>query len=45
MKDGRFKDSQKILKDILALDQNHKEAADLLEEVEHVLAQKMQKGV
>ena len=40
MKDGRFEDSQKILKDILALDQNYQEAIDLLEEVEHVIAQK-----
>ena len=39
MKDGRFTDSQKILKDILVLNQNHQEATDLLEEVEHVLDQ------
>jgi tetratricopeptide (TPR) repeat protein len=45
MKDGRYKDSQKILMDILALDNKHQEAADLLEEVEHVLAQEKQTGV
>lgn len=39
MKDGRFEDSQKVLQDLLALDSHHKDAADLLEEVEHTLAQ------
>ncbi len=39
MKDGRFEQSKKILSEILALDGNHKEAANLLEEVEHSLAQ------
>jgi len=39
MKDGCFKQSKKILSDILALDGNHKDAANLLEEVEHSLAQ------
>lgn len=39
MKDGRFEDSRKVLQDLLALDKNHKDAADLLEEVEHSLAQ------
>jgi tetratricopeptide (TPR) repeat protein len=42
MKDGRFEESQKVLLDILTLDKNHKDAADLLEEVEHSLAQKNQ---
>jgi len=39
MKDGRFEDSRRTLQDLLALDKNHKDAADLLEEVEHSLAQ------
>jgi tetratricopeptide (TPR) repeat protein len=39
MKDGRYEDSRKILLDILSLDANHKEAANLLEEVEHSLVQ------
>ncbi len=39
MKDGRFEDSRRVLLDLLALDKNHKDAADLLEEVEHSLAQ------
>ncbi|MHC4171495.1 MAG: tetratricopeptide repeat protein [Planctomycetota bacterium] len=39
MKDGRFEQSKKILSNILALDENHKDAANLLEEVEHSLAQ------
>ncbi len=39
MKDGRFEDSRRVLRDLLALDKNHKDAADLLEEVEHSLAQ------
>jgi tetratricopeptide (TPR) repeat protein len=38
-KDGRFEDSRRVLLDLLALDGNHKDAADLLEEVEHSLAQ------
>jgi tetratricopeptide (TPR) repeat protein len=42
MRDGRFEESQKVLLDILTLDENHKDAADLLEEVEHSLAQKNQ---
>ena len=39
MKDGRFEQSKKLLTDILALDENHKDAANLLEEAEHSLAQ------
>jgi tetratricopeptide (TPR) repeat protein len=39
MKDGRFEQSRRVLLDLLALDKNHKDAADLLEEVEHSLAQ------
>jgi len=41
-KDGRLEESQKVLLDILTLDKNHKDAADLLEEVQHSLAQKNQ---
>jgi len=42
MKDGRFEESKKVLLDVLALDENHKDAANLLEEVEHSLAQENQ---
>ena len=42
MKDGRFEKSKKVLLDILTLDENHKDAANLLEEVEHSLAQENQ---
>jgi tetratricopeptide (TPR) repeat protein len=38
-KEGRFEQSQHILLDILALDPANQEAANLLEEVEHSLAQ------
>ena len=44
MKDGRFGQSKKILSDILALDPENKDAADLLEEVERGLAEKKCKG-
>ena len=44
MKDGRFAQSRRVLLDLLALDKNHKDAADLLEEVEHSLAQTRQMG-
>ncbi len=44
MKDGRFEESKKVLLDILALDKNHKDAVNLLEEVEHSLAQENQAG-
>ena len=42
VKDGRFEESKKILLDFLTLDENHKDAANLLEEVEHSLAQAKQ---
>lgn len=42
MKDGRFEESKKILLDLLSLDENHKDAANLLEEAEHSLAQAKQ---
>lgn len=38
MKDGQFKKSREILLNLLTLDENHKDAIDLLEEVEHSLA-------
>jgi tetratricopeptide (TPR) repeat protein len=44
MKDGRFEESKKVLLDVLALDENHKDAVNLLEEVEHSLAQENQIG-
>ncbi len=44
MKDGRFEESKKVLLDVLTLDKNHKDAANLLEEVEHSLAQENQAG-
>lgn len=44
MKDGRFEESKKVLLDILSLDKNHKDAINLLEEVEHSLAQTKQTG-
>jgi tetratricopeptide (TPR) repeat protein len=44
MKDGRFEESKKVLLDVLSLDENHKDAANLLEEVEHSLAQENQAG-
>ncbi len=39
MKDGKLEDSRKVLLDILTLDSNNKDAANLLEEVEHNIAQ------
>lgn len=42
MKDGRFDESRKILLDLLALDESHKDAIALLEEVEHSLTQTRQ---
>jgi len=42
MKDGRFEQSRKILLDVLTLDPANKDAANLLEEVEHSLAQTKQ---
>lgn len=44
MKDGRFEESKKVLLDVLALDPNHKDAVNLLEEVEHSLAQENHVG-
>ena len=44
MKDGRFEESKKVLLNVLTLDENHKDAANLLEEVEHSLAQENQAG-
>jgi len=44
-RDGRFVESKKVLIDILALKPSNKEASDLLEEVEHNLAQKRQEVV
>lgn len=45
MKDGKLEDSRKILLDILTLDNNHKDAANLLEELEHNMAQVRQAGI
>jgi tetratricopeptide (TPR) repeat protein len=45
MRDGRFEKSQKILLDVLALDTTNQDAANLLEEVEHNLAQTKQAGI
>jgi tetratricopeptide (TPR) repeat protein len=45
MKDGRFEQSKKTLLDILALDPTNQDAANLLEEVEHNLAQTKQAGI
>jgi len=45
MKDGRPEKSQKILQDILTLDRNHRDAAYLLEEVEHRMASAESAGV
>ena len=43
-KDGQLDKSRKVLLDLLALDENHKDAIDLLEEVENVLAQTKHKS-
>lgn len=45
MKDGKLEESRAILLDILSLDRNHEDAASLLEEVEHSMAQARQAGV
>jgi tetratricopeptide (TPR) repeat protein len=45
MKDGRLEQSKKVLLDLLALDPSNNDAANLLEEVEHNLAQVKQAGV
>jgi tetratricopeptide (TPR) repeat protein len=39
MKDGKFEESENILLNLLSLEENHKDAANLLEEVKHSLAQ------
>ena len=39
MKDGKFEESENILLNLLSLDEKHKDAANLLEEVKHSLAQ------
>jgi len=39
MRDGQLSQAKEILLDILTLDKNHEDAANLLEEVEHNLAQ------
>ncbi len=44
MKDNRFEQSKKILLDILALVPSNKDAINLLEEVEHKLAQRESTG-
>ena len=44
MKDGRLEQSKKILSDMLTLDPDNKNAANLLEEVEHSLAKAKQAG-
>ena len=45
MKDRRLEQSKKVLLDILALNPDNNDAANLLEEVEHSLAQIKQAGV
>jgi tetratricopeptide (TPR) repeat protein len=45
MKDGRLAESREILRDVLALQPEHKEAENLLEEVERGLAQRGQAEV
>jgi len=42
MKDRQLEQSKKVLRDVLALDPGNQDAANLLEEVEHRLAQKIQ---
>ena len=42
LKDGRLEESRKVLLDLLSLDKDHKDAANLLEEVEHSQAQASQ---
>jgi hypothetical protein len=45
MKDDRLEQSKKILSEMLTLDPDNKDAANLLEEVEHGLAKAKQTGV
>jgi tetratricopeptide (TPR) repeat protein len=42
MKDGKLEESRNTLLNLLILDENHKDAANLLEEVEHSLVQTKQ---
>ncbi len=44
MKDGRSAESREILRNVLALEPEHKDATNLLEEVEHGLAKQQQPG-
>lgn len=45
LKDGRAKQARELLLNILALDENNTDAANLLEEAEHALAQETRIGV
>jgi hypothetical protein len=45
VKDGRLNESREILRDILALEPEHKDATNLLEEVEHGIVQSRQSEV
>ncbi|MHC4112153.1 MAG: tetratricopeptide repeat protein [Planctomycetota bacterium] len=45
MKDSRLEQSKKILSEMLTLDQDNEDAANLLEEVEHGLAKAKQTGI
>ncbi len=45
LKDGRLEESRKVLLDLLTLDSCHKDAANLLEEVEHSLNQAERAGI
>ena len=44
MNDGRSDEAREILRNVLALEPEHKDATDLLEEVEHGLAKQQQPG-
>jgi tetratricopeptide (TPR) repeat protein len=45
MKDGRLAESRKVLREVLALQPEHKDAVNLLEEVDHGIVQREQSGV
>ena len=45
IKEGRLQKSRELLRNVLTLDPGYKDAANLLEEVEHSLAQKQQIGI
>ena len=45
MKDKRLDESRKILRDVLAIQPGHSDAAKLLEEVEHTIAAQGQSGM